>query len=138
MTRKEHVMKYGGKFNIANGETWTKPQPNRFFSSPCSPMMIKRVGRCFAAVYNPIPLYFTRDTDKDDRSPLIIRFSEDGGKTFSEKRAWILDDRGHCCYPDIFDGGNYCLIGYQALSDGVIRKISDWEFDRDWSPFSGT
>jgi len=41
MTKKEHVKKYGGKFNIRNGETWTAPNGHvvHFALSP-------KIGSC--------------------------------------------------------------------------------------------
>ena len=115
-----------------NGLTWTPAMPNRIFSSPCSPMMIKRVAgdRFVVALFNPIPKYVTRDTTKDERSPLIALFSDDDGATFDWTKAFTLDDRGHCCYPDLFDGGDYFLVGYQKLNDGVILKVDAWEYER--------
>jgi hypothetical protein len=52
--------------------------------------------------------------------------SEDGGKTFPIMHA--IDNRLHCCYPDLFDGGNYFLVGYQQLNDGEIKKVLFEEF----------
>ena len=115
-----------------DGMTWTEPMPNRVFSSPCSPMMIKPLdgGKYIVALFNPIPKFVTRDRTKDERSPLIALISADDGATFDWDKALTLDDRGHCCYPDMFDGGNYFLVGYQKLDDGVIMKIDAWEFEQ--------
>ena len=105
-----------------DGITWTDPMPNRNFTSPCSPMMMKRVGKYTVALLNPIPRYPTAVYDVvDDRSPLIFMLSEDDGKTFPFYQ--VLDNRGHVCYPDLFDGGNYFLVGYQQLDDGMIKKV---------------
>ena len=39
-----------------NGETWSVPSPNRFFSSPLSPMSMKKVcNEKVIAVFNPVP-----------------------------------------------------------------------------------
>ena len=115
-----------------DGMTWSDPMPNRTFSSPCSPMMIKRVAgeRYLVALFNPIPPYVTRDTTNDERSPLVAMISTDDGKTFDWSKTLTLDNRGHCCYPDLFDGGDYFLVGYQKLNDGVILKVDAWEYDR--------
>lgn len=108
-----------------DGKTWTKPMPNRGFSSPCAPMMIKPVGDLYVALFNPVPKFVTRVREVDDeRSPLIALVSRDGGKTFPWDDPLIIDWRGHSAYPDLFDGGDYMLAGYQAdPNDGVIKKI---------------
>ncbi len=105
-----------------DGMTWTDPMPNRNFTSPCSPMMMKRVGKYTVALLNPIPRYHTAVYDVvDDRSPLIYMISRDDGLTFPFYE--VIDNRGHVCYPDLFDGGDYFLVGYQQLDDGMIKKI---------------
>ncbi len=112
------------------GLTWSEPMPNRTFSSPCSPMIMKSFGRYAVAAFNPVPKYAIRHYDRDERSPLILLFSEDGGKTFGWEKVLIVDTRGHCCYPDIFDIGDGCLlIGYQALNDGVVTKLDHWHYE---------
>ncbi|MBR5767171.1 MAG: exo-alpha-sialidase [Clostridia bacterium] len=112
-----------------DGETWSEPMPNRTFSSPCSPMNVKRFGKYCVAAFNPVPKYVIRHYDRDERSPLILLFSIDGGKTYDWEKTLIVDNRGHCCYPDLFDIGDGCLlIGYQALNDGVIKKLDHWHY----------
>ncbi len=117
-----------------NGITWTKPMPNRTFSSPCAPMMIKPAGDMFIALFNPVPKYVTRMREVDDeRSPLIALVSSDGGETFPwlQGDQNIIDFRGHSAYPDMFDAGGYVLVGYQANpNDSVIKKIYYNEFLR--------
>jgi hypothetical protein len=109
------------------GITWTDPMPNRQFTSPCSPMMMKKAGKYTIVLINPIPRYTTATYGiVDDRSPLLCMASEDGGKTFPIMHA--IDNRLHCCYPDLFDGGNYFLVGYQQLNDGEIKKVLFEEF----------
>ncbi len=110
-----------------DGMTWTDPMPNRNFTSPCSPMMMKTAGKYTIVLINPIPRYITASYGiVDDRSPLLCMASEDGGKTFPIMHA--IDNRGHVCYPDLFDGGNYFLVGYQQLNDGVVKKVLLEEF----------
>ncbi len=105
-----------------DGITWSEAMPNRHFTSPCSPMMMKRVGKYTIVLINPIPRYITAEYGViDDRCPLLCMMSEDDGKTFPYRQ--VLDTRGHVCYPDLFDGGDYFLVGYQQLDDGMIRKV---------------
>lgn len=127
------------------GVTWTTPKPNKFFSSPDSPMLIKRIkDGALAAIFNPIPRYNTRneninDSDLKDnwgRTPFIMALSFDDGKTFT-KKYFIEDDltNGYC-YPSIFDGGDYMLVGYYhsngtgiPLNSNKIVKIYYDELD---------
>jgi predicted neuraminidase len=106
-----------------DGITWTQPMPNRNFTSPCAPMMMKRAGKYTVALLNPIPRFITATYGVvDDRSPLVCMISEDDGRSFPVVQ--VLDNRGHVRYPDMFDGGDYFLVGYQQLNDGVVRKVS--------------
>lgn len=119
-------------FSADGGETWTTPEPNRFFSSPDSPLLMKRACDMTLAVFNPIPNYTTRDGDKAwGRTPLVCAVSDDDGKSFP--RIYFLEDdpENGYCYPAIFDGGNYALIAYYhsnnteiPLNALKIKKIS--------------
>ena len=108
-----------------DGMTWSPAVPNRRLSSPCSPMVMKRAGKYTVAVMNPIPRYNGRDlcspfTGGDDRNPLVVLISEDDGATFSKIK--MIDPRVGGQYPDLFDGGDYFLVGYQIINEGVIAK----------------
>ncbi len=102
-------------FSYDNGETWTEPSPNRFFSSPDSPLLIKRAGEFTLAVFNPIPNYTTRpnaDGSVWGRTPLVCAVSEDDGKTFSRIYALEDDPDNGYCYPAIIEGEDYFLVAY--------------------------
>ncbi len=104
-------------FSEDNGETWTEPSPNRFFSSPDAPLLMKRAGEFTVAVFNPIPNYTTRpnaDGNVWGRSPLVCAVSEDDGKTFSLDRIFALEDdpNNGYCYPAIIEGKDYFLVSY--------------------------
>ena len=111
-------------FSYDFGETWTLPQPNLFFSSPCSPMHIKNWGDLSVAVFNPIPEHILRNDDKEfwGRTPYTIAVSYDKGLTFTQENLYYLEDdlsNGYC-YPAIYDGGNYLLIAYYHSNGGEI------------------
>ena len=128
------------------GATWTTPKPNRFFSSPDAPMLMKRImnGKAIAAIFNPIPKYNCRGTTvkKDGadenwgRTPFIMALSFDDGKTFT-KKFFLEDDLSNgYCYPSIFDGGDYMLVGYYhsngtgiPLNSNKMIKIMYSELD---------
>lgn len=101
-----------------SGKTWTMPKPNTFFSSPTSPLNIKRLQNgMVAAVFNPVPGLAAHDPDNTrnrnwGRTPFVLAISNDDGKTFPNIY-FIEDDLSNgYCYPSIFDGGDYMLIGY--------------------------
>ncbi len=113
------------------GENWTCPEPNRFFSSPDSPLLMKRACNMTLAVFNPIPNYTTRDGEKTwGRTPLVCAVSDNDGISFD--RIYFLEDdpENGYCYPAIFDGGDYALIAYYhsdnteiPLNSLKIKKI---------------
>lgn len=85
------------------------------FTSPDSPMQMKCIDGVTYVVYNPVPHYDGRIEPKGSwgRTPLVIRKSTDGGKSFGPLH--IIEDeptRGYC-YPALFrtDDG-HLLIAY--------------------------
>ena len=111
-----------------NGVTWTTPQPNIRFASPCSPMVMKRAGDFVLATLNPTPPHYNDDLEwlQNKREPLVCLVSDNDGASFD--KIYAIDYDIGCCYPDIFDGGDYALVGYQSFNDGVIVKIDLNEF----------
>lgn len=102
-------------FSDDNGETWTNPVPNRFFSSPDSPLLMKKVGKYTVAVFNPIPNYTTRpnaDGSVWGRTPLVCAVGEDDGNSFERIYALEDDPNNGYCYPAIIEGKDYILISY--------------------------
>ena len=122
-----------------NGETWTSPVPDRFFSSPDSPLLMKRACGYTLAVFNPIPNYTTRSCENSwGRTPLVCAVSKDDGRTFPIILTLENDPNNGYCYPAIFDGGNYALISYYhsdntgtPLTATKILKITADELE-DW------
>ncbi len=96
-----------------DGVTWSAPAPNRFFSGPVAPLLMKDAGPFTVAVFCSMPHFTTRNEARTwGRTPLVAAVSDDKGKTFS--RIFYLEDdlsNGYC-YPAIFDGGDYMLISY--------------------------
>ena len=96
-----------------NCETWGEIYPNPYFSAPASPLTMKRACGYTIAVWNPIPNYAGRDqTGTWGRTPLALAVSENDGKSFA--RMYLLEDdpKNGYCYPAVFDGGDYLLVGY--------------------------
>lgn len=120
MSRTDMAFQYEC-FSDDFGETWTTPEPNRFFSSPDSPLLMKRACGLTLAVFNPVPIYTTIIDDRSwGRTPLICAVSDNDGKDFD--RVFFLEDdptNGYC-YPAIYDGGNYALIAYYHSDNNEV------------------
>ncbi len=113
-----------------DGMTWSDPMPNKKFISPCSPLVMKRAGNYVLAVMNPIPNHYDADLNfVSTRRPMVCMVSADDGKTFD--RIYGIDyNQWGAAYPEIFDGGDYALIGLLSCFDGVIRKVELKQFDK--------
>ena len=108
-------------YSSDDGVTWTEPAPSRYFTSPPSPLLIKRAGKYTLAIWNPIPNYTGRDCSPRTwgRTPYACAVSEDDGKTFP--RCYLLEDdlNEAYCYPAILEGDGYFLAAYY-MSHGNI------------------
>ena len=126
-------------FSTSGLEGFFQPRPSEF-TSPPSPMQIKMVGDTAYAVYNPIPRYNGREMLPGTwgRTPIVLRKSTDGGKTYGKLNV-IEDDpaRGYC-YPAIFatndgrlllaycrgdetDGNTLCRLGIAEVDIESIQ-----------------
>ena len=114
--------------------TWSELRPNLFFTSPRSPLQVKKVGKYTVAVFNPIPRNAT--TAKRfgmDRTPLMLAVSEDDGKSFI--RSYLLEDDpdNAYSYPAIIEGEDYLLVSYYHSNGGEIdlnsTKITKVRFE---------
>ncbi len=102
-------------FSDDNGETWTFPEPNLFFSSSCSPMHVKDCGKYTVAVFNPVPEHILRkESEPWGRTPYVLAVSDDRGITFKKENIFYIEDdiNNGYCYPAIFSDDNYFLVGY--------------------------
>ena len=98
------------------GETWSDPEPNTFFSSPASPMLVKNFKDLTIAVFNPVPEHILREDDEEfwGRTPYTLAVSYDNGKTFKKENLYFIEDdlNNGYCYPAIIPGDNYILVAY--------------------------
>lgn len=109
--------------------SFTVPEPSEL-TSPCSPMeIIAHEGRLFAA-YNPIPAYNGRaDGFGRDRTPLVVRISDDDGESFGALYTIGEDAERGYCYPAMFVTGDHLLlsccrgIGGKCLNETGIYRI---------------
>ncbi len=102
-------------FSSDGGITWSTPVPNLFFSSPCSPMLIKDCDKFTFAVFNPVPEHVLRpESEPWGRTPYVLAVSTDKGKTFDKENVFYIEDdltNGYC-YPAIIEGNDYFLLAY--------------------------
>lgn len=132
---------YGCQYEWSSSDalvSFTAPRASGF-TAPPSPMQIKAVNGTVYAIYNPIPNYNGRETPLGcwGRTPLVIRKSDDDGRTFGPLCV-IEDDptRGYC-YPAIFptadgdlllaycrgnaqDGNTLCRLGIAKIKRSDI------------------
>ena len=123
-------------------EGFERPHPSPF-TSPLSPMQIKAFDGAEYAVYNPIPRangYRTREAPGTwGRTPIVLRKSSDGGKTWGVLNT-IEDDptRGYS-YPAMFftkdghllvaygrgnsaEGNNLCTLGISRIDLSTVEE----------------
>lgn len=125
--------RYGSQFmaySTDEGETWTMPQPSFFFTSPRSPMSMKRLGKYTIAVFNPIPVFTGRDPARGPwgRSPLVCAVSTDDGIYHDERsfqKLFYLEDSlaDSYCYTALYAGEDYFLAAYYH-SNGTGRCLN--------------
>ncbi len=98
-------------WSLDDGEHWSTPEPSRYFTSPCSPLSVKRgPGGELLAAWNPAPAYTTRGLNSYGfaRTPMAVAVSTDEGRSFGEPV--ILEDAP----------GGYCYIAIHFESDSVL------------------
>ena len=116
-------------FSEDRGKTWTPPTPNFHFTSPDSPMRVKRTGNMTVAVFNPKPFTCVRtDTEvwnSPKRTPLVCAVSfDDGhsfdstGKTFSNGH--LLDFTSNCYLLEDDETNSYCYPAVIGVKDGFL------------------
>lgn len=132
------------------GKTWTTPAPQLCFTSPDSPMRVKKIRDYTVAVFNPLPFNCTLNAFEwgcsAKRTPLICSISYDDGESFFTKPVgkfgehfrqfidnsyYIEDDLSDSyCYPAIFETKDGFIIAYyhsnstiECLDSGKITKV---------------
>jgi hypothetical protein len=110
-----------------------------FFSSACSPMLVKNCGKNTVAIFNPVPEHILRDDNEPwGRTPYVMAVSKDNGKTFEKENVYYLEDdlNNGYCYPAVYEGENYMLAAYYhsngsgiCLNSTKIIKIDYSEID---------
>lgn len=110
-------------FSSDNGETWTSPEPNHFFSSPLAPMLIKDIKDLTVAVFNPIPNHLLSNDELTwGRTPYVCAVSNDKGKTFTKEKTYFIEDdyENGYCYPAIIETADGFLVAYYHSNNSGI------------------
>ena len=107
-------------YSFDRGESWTAPEPSGF-TSPCSPLSIKRIPNTnkLVAIWNPIPNYNGRKEHAGaawtgGRTPLVLATSGDDGKSWSSPALLEDDDKRGFCYTAIHFSETSMLLAYCA------------------------
>lgn len=97
------------------GMTWEPFLPSDF-ASPVSPLSIKRIPGTdtFIAVYNPTPTPKDKPRYGWGRTPLVMRTSNDGCRTFGEPMILDNDPESGYCYTAIHFTEDSLLLAYCA------------------------
>ena len=121
---------YGFQYDALSydgGHSFTQMMPNFHFTSPDSPMRVKKVGKYTAAIFNPVaysPVQRHGYEVSPDRTPLICALSEDDGVSFCTKgtfRSKSFSEFGKNCYYIESDrSDNYCYPCILPVSDGFL------------------
>ena len=118
-----------------NGDTWSTPEPNIFFSSPASPMSVKPFKDLTVAIFNPVPEHILRDDDAEfwGRTPYVMAITKKEEHLFTQDKLFYLEDdlNNGYCYPATLEGDDYLLIAYYhsnntdcCLNSTKIIKVS--------------
>lgn len=110
-------------FSSDGGITWTTPTPNMFFSSACSPMLVKDCGEYTVAVFNPVPEHVLRpESEPWGRTPYVIAVSTDRGVSFKKENLFYIEDdlNNAYCYPAITEvEGGFLVAYYHSNNSGI-------------------
>lgn len=126
---------YGFQYDCRStdaGKSWSAVAPNLHFTSPDSPMRVKRVGKYVSAVFNPLPMHCLRD-DREvwqsaKRTPFVCAISRDDARSFDSTgkslangdlqrfydNCYLLEDdySNSYCYPAIIETADGFLVAY--------------------------
>lgn len=116
-------------FSTDHGENWTNPVPNFRFTSPDSPMQVRRTGKYTLAVFNPIAYNcLCKDTEawkSQKRTPLICTVSKNDARDLTEKDLTFANGNlsnfaDKCYYFESDYSDSYCYPAIIEVKDGFL------------------
>lgn len=116
-------------FSSDNGKTWSAPVPNFYFTSPDSPMHVKRVKDYVLAIFNPIGYSCVNEGVElwrsPKRTPYVCAISRDGGKSFDSTNKSFCDGGfddfiKSCVYLEDDLNNSYCYPAVIETKDGFL------------------
>ena len=116
-------------FSADGGETWSAPAPNLHFTSPDSPMLVKRMGGYTLAIFNPIGYCCLNDLTEDwqspKRTPYVCAVSRDGGLSFDSTgktfaNGELTDFARNCAFLEDDTSSSYCYPAVIETADGFL------------------
>lgn len=134
-------------YSSDGGESWSDVRPNEFFTSPLSPMSVKKLndGK-LVAIFNPIPNYNTRFEIGDDedlnalsykkqlyhpfsvysgRTPYVVAVGKEDSKGFCPRVQAIEDAPGASfCYAAMLERRSYLLVSYFVNNQKPVDKVN--------------
>lgn len=127
-------------FSRDGGKTWSNVMPNFRFTSPDSPMRVKRMHDMVVAAFNPLPFSPLRDATElwgsPKRTPIVVSVSFDDGQSFTDitktcecgglrdfsEHTYLLEDdtKDSYCYPSMIETKDGFLVSYYHSDGGNI------------------
>ena len=119
-------------FSSDNGVTWSHVAPNFYFTSPDSPMLVKRVNDRVISIFNPVGFSCLSELKEKwgspKRTPYVCAVSFDGGLSFDSSgksfsngemsnfvdNCVLLEDdtTNSYCYPSVIETNDGFLVAY--------------------------
>ena len=114
------------------GDTWLSPEPNLRFTSPDSPMRVKKFGDYAVAIFNPVPFSCVgtgmEAWSSPKRTPIVAAISRDDARSFDKRgvsfvnggmrefsgNVYLLetDTSNSYCYPSLLETKDGFLVSY--------------------------
>lgn len=143
-------------FSSDEGKTWSPVTPNFYFTSPDSPMLVKKAGKYTLAIFNPLGYSCVNDRFEQwhspARTPYVCAVSKNGGRDFDStgktsrdgafewfaKQCFYLEDdyNNRYCYPALTQTADGFLVAYYhsnntpvSLNSTKIIKITFEEIE---------
>jgi len=121
-------------FSRDGGLTWTAPEPNLYFTSPTSPMQVKRLGDLCLAIFNPKP-YTCVNTKfewkiEPRRAPFVCAVSQDDGASFQRWKTGTSRTLGRelfnasCYYLEDDEENGYCYPALMEADQGASILVA--------------